>query len=59
MGTSVENCIYCIHRMHLYRKSWDRESSDVVRFGRGPLLQGKAMVDWLWLVVFPVGTNLH
>ena len=31
----------------------------MVRFGLGPLRQGKAMVDWLWLVVFPVGTNLH
>ena len=35
------------------------DSSDVVRFDLGPLLQGQTMVHWLWLAVFPVDTNLH
>ena len=35
------------------------ESSDVVRFCLGPLLQGQTMIHWLWLVVVPVDTNLY
>ena len=35
------------------------ESSDVVRFGLGPLPQGQMMVYWLWQVVLSVDTNLH
>ena len=34
------------------------ESSDV-RFDLWPLLQGQTMVHWLWLVIFPVDTDLH
>ena len=34
------------------------ESSDVVTFNLWLLLQGQAMVHWLWWVVFPVDTNL-
>ena len=35
------------------------ESCGVVGFDLEPLLQGQAMVHWLWLVVFPVDRNLH
>ena len=35
------------------------ESSNVVRFGHGSLLQGQTMVHGLWLVVFLVDINLH
>ena len=33
--------------------------SDVVRFHLWPLLQGQMMVYRIWLIVFPVDTNLH
>ena len=36
----------------------DWESSGVVRFDIGPLLQGQTIVHWLWCVVCP-DTNLH